>query len=82
VLWLPLVGSVPLQPPAAVHEEASVELHVSRLAAPDATTLGAAEMLAAGAGMNVTVAVDGGLTPAGPMHATEYSVVAEMAAVC
>jgi hypothetical protein len=29
VLWLPLVGNAPLQPPEAMHAVALVELHVS-----------------------------------------------------
>jgi hypothetical protein len=82
LLWLPLGGSVPLQPPEAVHEAASVEVQVSKLVPPDATTPGADEMLAEGGGMNATVAVEGGVTPPGPVHTIEYSVVVKMAAVC
>jgi hypothetical protein len=82
VLWLPLTGSAPLQPPEAVHDVASLALHVSKLAPPGATVLGAADKLTAGAGMNVTVALDDGLVPPGPVHTMEYSVVAAMAPVC
>ena len=38
MLWLPLVASVPLQPPEAVQLVALVELQVSVAAAPLATT--------------------------------------------
>lgn len=42
VLWLPLVGLAPLQPPEALQAVASVELQVSREAPPVAMVSGAA----------------------------------------
>jgi hypothetical protein len=76
VLWLPLAASVPLQPPEALHEVAWVELHVSTEAFPEATAVGAAASAAVGAGIVATVAVAGGVTPPGPVHTIEYTVVA------
>jgi hypothetical protein len=76
VLWLPLAANVPLQPPEALHEVALVELHVSTEAFPEATAVGAAASLAVGAGINATVADAGGVTPPGPVHSIEYTLVA------
>jgi hypothetical protein len=47
------------------------EFHDSMLALPEATALAAAERLALGAGIRVTVAVAGVLTPPGPVHTME-----------
>jgi hypothetical protein len=76
VLWLPLAATVPLQPPEALHEVALVELHVSMEAFPEATAVGAAASVAVGAGIDATVAVAGGVTPPGPVHTIEYTLVA------
>jgi hypothetical protein len=59
VLWLPLEPRTPLQPPEAVQEVALVELHVSVEAFPEATAVGAADRVAVGVGITVTVAVAG-----------------------
>lgn len=76
VLWLPPAASVPLQPPEARQEVALVELHVSTEAFPEATAVGSAASLAVGAGIDATVAVAGGVTPPGPVHTIEYTLVA------
>ncbi len=72
VLCVPLVASVPLQPPDAVHEVASVELQVSADVPPLATFVGAAVSVAVGSGAIVTVAVAAALVPPGPVHVNEY----------
>jgi hypothetical protein len=83
VLWLPLVASVPLQPPEAVHAVALAELHVSVEAPPVATLVGFAVNVAVGAALVVTmtVAVAAGLAPPGPVQVSEYVVSAVRAAV-
>jgi len=75
VLRLPLAASVPLQPPEALQEVALAELHVSTEAFPEATAVGAAASVAVGAGIDATVAVAGGVTPPGPVHTIEYTLV-------
>jgi hypothetical protein len=55
---------------------ASVELHASTEAFPEATAVGAAASVAVGAGIDATVAVAGGVTPPGPVHTIEYTLVA------
>ncbi len=72
VLWLPLVLSVPLQPPDAVHDDALVELHVSIEVPPVTTTVGYATNVAVG--MTLTRTVDGPLVPPVPVHVTAYEV--------
>jgi hypothetical protein len=54
VLWLPLAASVPLQPPDAVHDVASIELHVNVEEPPLATVVGAALRDAVGCVIGVT----------------------------
>jgi hypothetical protein len=54
VFWLPLVASVPLQPPDAVHDVASLELHVNVEVPPLATVVGAALRDAVGCVIGVT----------------------------
>jgi hypothetical protein len=49
VLWLPLVAFAPLHPPDAVHDVTLLELHVSVLLAPLATTSGEADSVTVGA---------------------------------
>src|SRR4051812_15204641 len=58
VLWLPAVAFVPLQPPDAVHDVALREVHVSVLAAPLATMVGAADSVTVGAGVAPVTATD------------------------
>jgi hypothetical protein len=63
---LPLVPSVPVQPPEAIHIVALVELHVSDELPPLATIVGLAVRVAVGSGATVTVAVAGVLVPPTP----------------
>ena len=58
VLAEPLVGSVPLQPPDALHEVALVDDQVSDEAAPLATVLGLAVSVMAGAGCVMETVTD------------------------
>jgi hypothetical protein len=67
---LPLVGSVPLQPPEAEQELALVEDQVSVDVPPPATAVGSAANVAVG-GLMATVAVAGVLLPPGPEHVME-----------
>jgi hypothetical protein len=71
VLWLPLVVSAPLQPPDAAHEAALTELHDRIAAPPEAIEVGAAESMAVGGGINITVAVDCAETPPPPEQTIE-----------
>ena len=50
VLWLPLSARVPVQPPDAEHDVASVELHVSVDVPPSCTEFGVAERDTVGRG--------------------------------
>jgi hypothetical protein len=81
VLWLPLVGNAPLQPPDAVHEVALVELHVSLEVPPGATIVGFAVKLAVGTAATVTVVVTIPLVPPAPLQVSEYDELAVMAPV-
>lgn len=72
VLWLPLVLSVPLQPPDAVHDDALVELQVSIEVPPIATTVGYATNVAVG--MTLTRTVDSPLVPPVPVQVIAYEV--------
>jgi hypothetical protein len=76
VLWVPLVASVPVQPPVAVHAVALVELQVRMDAPLGPTMVGFAVSVAVGAGLMVTVAVAAGLVPVGPVQVNEYVVFA------
>ena len=51
----PLVALVPLHPPAAVHEVASVEDQVTVELLPDVTLVGLAEIATVGGGVGVGV---------------------------
>jgi hypothetical protein len=66
---LPFSSSLPLQPPDAVHEVASLELHVSVAASPVSTLVGATDSTTVGAGggstATLTVAVP---SPPAPWH--------------
>ncbi len=65
VVWVPLVGSLPVQPPEALQEVAFVEDQVRVDVAPFATVLGLAEIVTAGAGVVTdTVAACTALPPA------------------
>ncbi len=68
VVRVPLVGSLPVQPPEALQEVAFVEDQVRVEVAPNATVLGLAEIVTAGAGVvTETVAACTALPPA-PVH--------------
>ncbi len=68
VVRVPLVGSLPVQPPEALQEVAFVEDQVRVEVAPFATVLGLAEIVTAGAGVvTETVAACTALPPA-PVH--------------
>ena len=71
VLWVPLGVLGPLQPPEAVQEVASVELHVSVEALPLATEAGFAASVTVAAGVTVTVAVETLLVPPLPVQVKE-----------
>ncbi len=71
MLWLPLVGLVPLQPPDAVHEVALVELHVSAETPPCAMELGFAASVTVGVPGTVTVIVATLPTPPAPVQISE-----------
>jgi hypothetical protein len=62
----PLADWVPLQPPEASQEVALVELHVSVVAPPAATTRGFAVIVAVA--VTFTVALAGELVPPGPVQ--------------
>ena len=67
VVVLPLVASVPLQPPEAVHEVALVLLHERVEVPPDATLVASAVRITAGSDV-----VDSGVTGAScPQPASE-----------
>lgn len=66
VICVPPAASVPLQPPEAVQESASVELQLSEEVPPKATALGDAVRVAVGKGFTVTAALTGALVPPGP----------------
>jgi hypothetical protein len=66
VVCVPLEGSVPPQPPDAVHAFALVELHVSDAVPPSATALGVTESVAVGRGLTATAALTGAPVPPGP----------------
>jgi hypothetical protein len=80
VLLVPLVPSVPLQPPPdAAHEVALLELQVNVDEPPGAITEGYTESLADGT--IFTVAVAGALVPPVPVHVSENVVLAVSAPV-
>jgi hypothetical protein len=81
VLWLPLVGLLPLQAPEAVHEVALAELHVSIEALPLATAAGFAASETVAAGITVTAAVTTLLAPPAPVQLNEYDALAAIAPV-
>jgi hypothetical protein len=66
VVCVPLAASVPLQPPEAVQESASVELQVSDALRPSATAPADAVRVAVGSGFTVTAALTGALAPSRP----------------
>jgi hypothetical protein len=59
MVWVPLVASVPVQPPVAVQEVALVELHMSIDALPAGTTVGFALNAAVGSGAATMLTVAG-----------------------
>jgi hypothetical protein len=69
VLWVPLAGIVPLQPPDAAQEVALVELQLKAAAPPLATTGGDALNVIDGA--TLTVMFDGTLGPPRPAQISE-----------
>lgn len=74
VFCVPLVASVPVQPPEAVQDVALVELQVSTEVPPLAIADGAALKLTVGTtGVDetVTVAVTGSLVPPAPVQTSE-----------
>jgi hypothetical protein len=66
VVCVPLAASVPLQPPEAVQESASVELQLSNALRPSATAPADAVRVAVGRGFTVTAALIGALAPSRP----------------
>jgi hypothetical protein len=68
---VPLTASAPLQPPEAVHDVASVELHVNVDLVREATLVGFAVKVAVGTGAIVTVAVATPLVPPAPLQVSE-----------
>ena len=79
VVRVPLLPSVPLQPPDAAHEAALFELQVNVDEPPGAITEGYTESVAEGT--IVTVAVAGELVPPGPEQTRVYVVGAFTAPV-
>jgi len=74
VFCVPLVASVPAQPPEAVQDVALVELQESTDVPPLAIAEGAAFKLTVGTGgvdETVTVAVTGPLVPPAPVQTSE-----------
>jgi hypothetical protein len=71
VLCVPLLASVPLQSPLAVHEAAWIELHVSMDVFPAGTAVGIAVNCALGAAFTVIATVEIWLVPPGPVQMSE-----------
>jgi hypothetical protein len=71
VLMVPLGASGPLHPPLAVQAVALVDVQVSTDALPEATAVGDADNVAAGAGIKATVVVAGAERPPGPVQTIE-----------
>lgn len=67
---MPLVASVPVQPPLAVQEVALVLDHVRVELLPDAMVVGLADRVTVGAGtaVTVTVALAGDVVPPVPVQ--------------
>jgi hypothetical protein len=76
LLWLPLAASAPLHPPDAVQDVALLEVQVSVDDAPAATADGDAVRVTLGAARMLTVTATGALTPLGPAHVRENTLVA------
>lgn len=74
VSWVPLLGSVPLHPPPAVHETALVEAQVKVEVSPGATTDGYTLKVAVGITLTVALALE---EPPGPEQAREYEAGAD-----
>jgi hypothetical protein len=70
----PLLGKVPLQPSAAVHELALVESQAKVEVSPGATTDGFTLKVAVGMTLTVTLALE---VPPGPVQDREYDVAAD-----
>jgi len=68
VLCEPLIASVPLQPPEAVHEVALVDDQLSVDAAPLATVLGVAVRATDGAGVVTEMVADCAALPPAPVQ--------------
>ena len=69
MLWVPLAGSAPLQPPDAVQPVALVDVHVNDDALPLATDAGDAVKVTVGAMLTVTL--EAVLVPPGPLQVSE-----------
>ncbi len=73
-LFVPLVASVPVQPPLAVQEVALVLDQVNVELLPDAMVVGLADKVTVGAGaaaVTVTVALAGAVVPPAPVQVSE-----------
>jgi hypothetical protein len=68
VLCEPLIASVPLQPPEAVHEVALLDDQLSVDDAPLATVLGVAVRVTDGAGVVTEMVADCAALPPAPMQ--------------
>jgi hypothetical protein len=68
VVCEPLIDSVPLQPPEAVHVEALVETHVSAEVLPLVTVLGLALKVTDGAGAVTETVADCAALPPAPVQ--------------
>jgi len=68
VIQVPLVGCVPLHPPAAVHDVAFCEVQVSVDVPPTGTVVGEAVSVTVGAVAITTTSVDCVAEPFGPVH--------------
>jgi hypothetical protein len=65
-LFVPLMASVPVQPPLAVQEVAFVLDHVNIELLPDAIVVGFADRVTVGIGATITVALAGADAPPAP----------------
>lgn len=79
--WVPVVASVPLQPPDAVHEVALVEDQDSVELPPFATVLGLALKLTVGAGELTVTVEDCAALPPVPVQVSVYVAFAVSAPV-
>src|ERR1700733_10598049 len=76
--WVPLVLSLPVQPPEAVQAVAPVELQARVELPPEETELGEAEMDTVGVGGRVTVTeAEEAADPPAPVQVRVYVVLVE-----